>query len=123
MEWMSQQAGLYTIYGSLDTDLSVSAILDVLTDYRGLARIYNNIQESRLVFQGAQKQVHQVKLQISALRHCSESGMQLSVTCTKVMCEKPLLAAQVCRNLDCLYLGCRQLSRVTHACNTYLHIQ
>ena len=56
-----QQAGLYTIYGSLDTDLSMSAVLDVLTDYGGLARIYNNIEESQLVFQGAQKQVHQVK--------------------------------------------------------------
>ena len=54
------QAGLYTIYGSLDTDLSLSAVLDVLTDYRGLSRIYNSIEESLLVLQGTQKQVHQV---------------------------------------------------------------
>ena len=81
----SQQAGLYTIYGSLDTDLSVSAVLDVLTDYKGLARIYNNIQDSRLVFHGAQKQVHQVMLRTSALKLCDGSDMQSSLTCAKAM--------------------------------------
>ena len=83
--WTSQQTGLYTIYGSLDTDLSVSAVLDVLTDYRGLARIYNNIEESRLVLQGTQKQVHQVILYTSALRLCNDCDMQLSWTSAKVM--------------------------------------
>ena len=83
--WTSEQAGLYTIYGSLDTDLSVLAVLDVLTDYRGLARIYNNIEESRLVSQGNQKQVHQVNLYTSALRLCNDCDMQLSWTCAKVM--------------------------------------
>ena len=83
--WTSEQAGLYTIYGSLDTDLSVSAVLDVLTDYRGLARIYNNIEESRLGLQGPQKQVHQVIPYTSALRLCNDCDMQLSWTCAKVM--------------------------------------
>jgi hypothetical protein len=54
------QAGLYTIYGSLHTELSEEAVLDVLTDYEGLARIYNNIQASQLLQSGSQKQVLQV---------------------------------------------------------------
>ena len=83
--WTSEQAGLYTIYGSLDTDLSMSAVLDVLTDYRGLARIYNNIEESRLVLKGTQKQVYQVILYNSALRLCNDCDMQRSWTCAKVM--------------------------------------
>ena len=54
------QAGLYTIYGSLHTELSEEAVLDVLTDYEGLARIYNNIEASQLLQSGSQKQVLQV---------------------------------------------------------------
>ncbi len=54
------QAGLYTIHGSLHTDLSEEAVLDVLTDYDGLSRIYNNIEDSQVLSNGSQKQVLQV---------------------------------------------------------------
>ena len=57
---MEAQAGLYTIHGSLHTDLSEEAVLDVLTDYDGLSRIYNNIEDSRVLSNGSQKQVLQV---------------------------------------------------------------
>ncbi|CAL5224922.1 g7688 [Coccomyxa viridis] len=53
------QAGLYTIHGSLHIDLSEEAVLDVLTDYDGLSRIYNNIEDSQVLVNGSQKQVLQ----------------------------------------------------------------
>ena len=57
---MEAQAGLYTIHGSLHIDLSEEAVLDVLTDYDGLSRIYNNIEDSQVLVNGSQKQVLQV---------------------------------------------------------------
>lgn len=57
---VAQQGDLYTICGSLETGLSREAILGVLTDYEGLARIYSSIEESRLSVIGRKKSVLQV---------------------------------------------------------------
>ena len=61
------QAGLYTIHGSLQTDLGEDAVLGVLTDYDGLSRIYNNIEDSQVLSSGSQKQV----LQVCDLHYCA----------------------------------------------------
>ena len=55
------QAGLYTIHGSLHTDLGEDAVLDVLTDYNGLSRIYNNIEDCEVLVTDLEKQVLQVR--------------------------------------------------------------
>ena len=70
------QAGVYTIYGSLQTDLSEEAVLDVLTDYKGLSRIYNNIENSQVLLNGSEKQVIQVHLALFILSKDSELGQQ-----------------------------------------------
>ncbi|BDA47163.1 hypothetical protein COCOBI_10-0080 [Coccomyxa sp. Obi] len=57
---VAQQEGLYTICGSLETGLSREAVLCVLTDYEGLARIYSSIEESKLSVIGRKKSVLQV---------------------------------------------------------------
>jgi len=70
------QAGVYTIYGSLHTDLSEEAVLDVLTDYKGLSRIYNNIENSQVLLNGSEKQVIQVHLALLVPNNDWESGQQ-----------------------------------------------
>ena len=54
------QAGLITIHGSLETQLSSAAVLDVLTDYDSLSRVYSTIERSRMVQKSSRKEVFQV---------------------------------------------------------------
>lgn len=54
------QAGVYTVQGSLHTGLPCATVLDVLTDYGGLSRIYSTIERSRLVQTSGRREVIQV---------------------------------------------------------------
>lgn len=53
---------MFTIHGSLETQLSSAAVLDVLTDYESLSRVYSTIERSRVVQKGSRKEVFQVSL-------------------------------------------------------------
>ena len=54
------QAGLYTVRGSLQAQLPAAVVLDVLTDYASLSRIYSSIERSRLAHSRAGTQIVQV---------------------------------------------------------------
>ena len=54
------QAGVYTVQGSLRTGLPSATVLDVLTDYGGLSRIYSTIERSRLIQGSGRREVVQV---------------------------------------------------------------
>ncbi|KAK9905740.1 hypothetical protein WJX75_005449 [Coccomyxa subellipsoidea] len=57
---VAHQAGRYTIRGHLETGMPRQAVLGVLTDYEGLARIYSSIEDSRQCIINGKKGVNQL---------------------------------------------------------------